>query len=325
MPSYVISIDWGTSRLRIRLVDATSGDVLAAVATDDGVASLACIAGDSAMARAERFAVHARRSIAALKTTHGADSRVDDAPVVISGMAGSSLGWCELPYARLPFPLDGLVLVTRDMGPLGGGHRGHVILISGVRSDDDVMRGEEVEAIGLAEADALPLNTPLTLVLPGTHSKHLFIHGGTVTSFRTFLTGELFEVLRRHSVLRHSTTPNQPAAGQFEDFAAGVLRGADRHSALSAALFRVRTRQVLDGTSAASNTEFLSGLLIGNELAALDPAIPVLIAARQPIVGRYRSAAEVLGLSLLEGPDDSTMDRALTLAHRRIAHNQRMF
>lgn len=116
---------------------------------------------------------------------------------MVSGMASSSIGWRELPYALLPFSLEGSSVVGQWVEP-------EVYLISGVRGANDMMRGEETQALGWAEqvGDALPLRA--TLVLPGTHSKHLRLQSGNLTGITTFMTGELFEMLRAHSMLRHS-------------------------------------------------------------------------------------------------------------------------
>jgi 2-dehydro-3-deoxygalactonokinase len=199
----------------------------------------------------------------------------DDAgapPVVISGMASSSLGWRELPYARLPFPLDGSGLLWQDVGPLYPSVATRavqpVMLISGIRGELDVMRGEETEALGLAQFLAERLPKDAVVIKPGTHAKHLRIQQGTITDFQSYMTGELFDVLRQHSVLRHSTTADTIDFVQSEnlqgDFVAGVQAAAEL--GLSAALFRVRTRQLLENCAPPENTAFMSGVLIGAEV-----------------------------------------------------------
>lgn len=107
------------------------------------------------------------------------------------------------------------------------------------------------------------------------------------------MTGELFDLLMRQSVLRHSTTPDATFdATSFQD---GVT--ATRTHSLIAKLFRVRTRQVLDHKDAESNTSFLSGLLIGTELAELaENKHPLLVAATEPLLQAYRLAVQVLDL-----------------------------
>jgi 2-dehydro-3-deoxygalactonokinase len=268
-----VSCDWGTTNFRLRLI---GGPASAEVRTDDGAAKLAALGGDRAAAFRETLA----RGLAQL----GAP---DNLPVVISGMASSTIGWRELPYARLPFALDGRDAVCETL-------EGRIHLISGIRSKTDMARGEETQALGLAAALGSALPDRATLVLPGTHSKHLTVDSGAITGVRTFMTGELFDLLVRHSVLRHSTE----AAAAFDPtaFAEGVAES--RRQPLAAALFRVRTRQVLDGHPAPANTAFLSGLLIGAELGALaESERPVIVAAGEALRIAYAAAAEGLGLA----------------------------
>lgn len=275
-----VACDWGTSRLRLRWRCPDGGR--RETASDEGAARLAALGGD----RAEAFAGALRRALGRLGASEGL-------PVVVSGMAGSSIGWRELPYARLPFALDGAGVLSEQVLP--GVH-----LVSGVRGASDMMRGEETQALGWAEqaGDALP--SVATLVLPGTHSKHLRVESGAVTAIATFLTGELFEVLGRHSVLRHSIDaeafgPADSGDGEATAFDEGVA--ASGRMALGAALFQVRVRQVLHGRPAAANRAFLSGLLIGAELRALPgDDTPIVLAAGSGLRDSYTRAAAGCGL-----------------------------
>lgn len=268
-----VSCDWGTSKFRLRLI---GGPGPAEVRTDEGAAKLAALGGD----RAAVF----RETLARGLTRLGAP---DHLPVVISGMASSTIGWRELPYARVPFALDGRDAVWEVL-------EGHIHLISGIRSDTDMARGEETQALGLAAALGSDLPERATLVLPGTHSKHLTLDAGTITGVHTFMTGELFDLLVRHSVLRHSTEAS--AGFDSSAFAEGVAES--QRQPLAAALFRVRTRQVLDSQTAPANSAFLSGLLIGAELGALaESERPVILAAGEALRTAYATAAEGLGLA----------------------------
>jgi 2-dehydro-3-deoxygalactonokinase len=214
-------------------------------------------------------------------------------PVMVSGMASSSIGWRELPYARLPFSLEGSSVVGQWVEP-------GVYLISGVRGQNDMMRGEETQALGWAEqvCDVLPLQA--TLVLPGTHSKHLHLESGVLTAITTFMTGELFEMLRTQSMLRHSmdlAAVGEPeGAMHWDAFIEGVAASA--RAGLAANLFQVRTRQVLRSYSGASNRSFLSGLLIGSELRSLEAGeSPIILAAGEALQEAYTMAATECGLS----------------------------
>lgn len=266
-----VSCDWGTSTFRLRLAER---GVAEEVRTDEGAAKLAAQGGD----RAEAFRSTLARGLEQLKAP-------PTYPVIVSGMASSSIGWKDLPYARLPFSLDGRDAVWEKMDD-------RVYLISGLRSATDVLRGEETETLGLVAALGREMPFEAVFVLPGTHSKHLDVNPGGIATFRTFMTGELFDVLARQSVLRHSTDPAAPF--DRASFLEGVEESQRRP--LLSALFRVRTRQVLDRKEIPSNTSFLSGLLIGSELASLrGTGVPVIVAAGERLRTSYGAAGEALG------------------------------
>ncbi|HUF64164.1 MAG TPA: 2-dehydro-3-deoxygalactonokinase [Verrucomicrobiales bacterium] len=293
MEARILCCDWGTSRFRLRLLETGSVSVLGEFTSDAGVAGLS------------------RRGEAAFQEILlDAISRIlRDAPpgpvpsqVLISGMAASSIGWRELPYAALPFPLDGGAVIALSLAPLPLDPPIGITLISGVRSEDDVLRGEETEAIGLL---AGRLDRELLLVLPGTHSKHLYVAEGELRGFRTFLTGELFSLLASHGILRYSVRPGPPQLAdplEAEAFASGLHLGAN--GPLTHVLFQVRTAALLDGASPGQGRARLDGILIGAELSSLrlhrmtgTPAtLPLLIAAGPALAPSYRLAVRLLGL-----------------------------
>lgn len=267
-----VGCDWGTTHFRLRLVDGT---VRRELKTDEGTAKLAAAGGDRPAAFRAVLAAGLRK----LQVPKGT-------PVVVSGMASSTIGWRELPYATVPFAFDGRNAVWERIDP-------HVFLISGLRTDTEVLRGEETEAIGLVTAVGRDMPFEAVFVLPGTHSKHLDVNPGGIATFRTFMTGELFDLLSRQSVLRHSTDPAAPF--DKASFLEGVEESTKRP--VTAALFRVRTRQVLDRKAAKANTSFLSGLLIGAELGTLRGSdVAIILAAGKALRASYTAAAGALGL-----------------------------
>jgi 2-dehydro-3-deoxygalactonokinase len=246
-PELFLSCDWGTSRFRLRLAEITSGSVLAETTSGAGVANIA-----SATAPSMRPAVFGQEVLAGIDSLSAqAGKDLGSLPLVISGMASSTLGWQELPYAKLPFALSGKHALWRELPPLE--HRSgesRVFLLSGVCSNDDVMRGEETELLGAWRfAPWVKEDARSIVILPGTHSKHLEIQNQVLVDFRTYMTGELFDILGKHSVLRHSlpsehalsTTSSQTLLSTElrKAFASGVEVGTQRP--LSNALFLVRT------------------------------------------------------------------------------------
>jgi len=298
------SCDWGTTSFRLRRVNAVTGHMIDERREGAGARALflSCAPGDTT-AREKAFANFLREQ---LRLMAGKDvASLDGASVIISGMASSSVGWRELPYAHVPVGLDGSGL-TQDSFELNvGGHRRmRIHLISGVCSETEMMRGEETEVLGLFSGGRhARIAEDGIAVLPGTHSKHVRLCHRQITGFHTYMTGELFDVLSAHSLLRvsvpptdgaPSTTLREPAA--HDAFVAGVRESSV--SGLARGLFQTRVRTVLQNVSPAVNRWFLSGLLIGSELVDLmaqKSDVPVLLAASEPLNFAYRAAFENLG------------------------------
>lgn len=231
-------------------------------------------------------------------------------------MASSTIGWLELPYTRLPLTLDGSNLRLERVDWSAPSTISSTQLVSGAASENDMMRGEETEAIGLMQlVSSQPPN--LLLILPGTHSKHLTIQHEKVTAIRTYMTGELYEVLARHSVLRASV--GLSAELSLPAFSEGVE--CVRTNGLPASLFQTRTRQVLQGHSPENNAAFLSGLVIGAELLALaqtEGALPIFLGGSGAVRPLYAQAANVLELPLAHIFSDAEMQQAVPRAHQLI-------
>lgn len=301
LPELFLSCDWGTTRFRLRLAETETSRILLETTSDSGVAK---IAADCAREmRPDVYRSVLLTGIASLQSQ--TDCSLSRLPVMISGMASSSLGWCELPYAKLPFALSGENAVWKELGVSGtAGWFGDAYLISGVCSDDDVMRGEETELLGawqVAQTEAFSDHG--LVILPGTHSKHLEIREQKLVGIRTYMTGELFDVVGRQSVLRHSLPPaSEQNAVNFSElrqpFVAGVLEGS--RLPLSHALFHVRTRSLLSGMQPQESEAYLSGLLIGGELMSLKSApgneLPIVLCAGGEFSVRYELAIEALEL-----------------------------
>ncbi|TKD51839.1 2-dehydro-3-deoxygalactonokinase [Sphingomonas baiyangensis] len=257
-----IAIDWGTTNRRAWLIER--GQVLAAHRDDRGV---------RAMASADYPA-----AIAELRARFG------DIRVLAAGMVGSSRGWREAPYVPCPAGAAELAAqlleVERDVWIVPGvSHLGE--------GRADVMRGEEVQLIGAVAAGLAPHDG--LLVQPGTHSKWAWMQGGRIARFATAMTGELFDLLRRHSILaemmRETPDPDSDA------FALGVARGAAGESLLHA-LFDVRAGTLLGLRDASAGASLASGLLIGAEIAAhrADMAGGVHLLAEGPLAAAYARA-----------------------------------
>jgi 2-dehydro-3-deoxygalactonokinase len=241
----LIAVDWGTSRLRAMLLDA-GGQPIDEAENDEGIGA---VAGGHEAAFERLIAQWPK------------------VPAIMAGMVGSRQGWREADY--VPCPASPETLATRLLRFTTAAGR-PIAIVPGlmVRSagrDGDVIRGEETQAVGLMTREH---DFDGVAILPGTHSKWMRIGGGTVIDFQTFLTGELFELLARHSFLRHSVAERARDVADAPGFALAVRRVAEEGLPFLASIFSVRVRQLLDGVDPADNLAYLSGLVIGGEIAA---------------------------------------------------------
>ena len=236
----LVAIDWGTTSARAYRV-AANGEVLEARAAPLGV-------------------------------LHVTDGRFDDAlrellggwqderaPRVASGMIGSRQGWIEAPYIACPAPLtalvDGLVR-TRD---------GELFIVPGVSTRDaygipDVMRGEETQIVGGVDHR----EDRVLVVLPGTHSKWARVESGRIVDFMTFMTGEVWHVMRTHSILARLAV-DTGTADAGPGFARGVARGLGPGN-LAHDAFGARTLALMGELAGEEVADWLSGLMIGREV-----------------------------------------------------------
>lgn len=193
-------------------------------------------------------------------------------PAVACGMVGSRDGWREVPYVECPADVaalaSGLVAIDTPSGPL---HLVPGLRLSGDRPD--VMRGEETQLAGAVAAGDAPAEA--VFILPGTHSKWALVEGGRVTRFTTHLTGELFALLRDHSLLgvpaRGCPAADGIMAGQSAASGDAFDRGlatarASGPAGLSGRLFTARSLYLAGSLAAADTLEYLSGLLVGEEI-----------------------------------------------------------
>ncbi|MDR7267430.1 2-dehydro-3-deoxygalactonokinase [Pelomonas saccharophila] len=237
----LIALDWGSTRLRAFLLGA-DGAVLETRQSGQGASTLA---GKAAFEQA----------------FSAVTADWPGLPALACGMVGSQHGWREAPYA--PCPADAAALARHALKL-----DERISILPGLMHDGgqpDVMRGEETQIVG-----ALALHPDLAaracLVLPGTHSKWARVEAGRVTGFATHMTGELYALLRQHSVLARLMPADGASPPSSQAFLAGV-DAARKEGALSHQLFAVRTLGLFKRLAAEQLPDYLSGLLIGHEIA----------------------------------------------------------
>jgi len=211
-----------------------------------------------------------------------------EAPIVMAGMVGSRQGWLEVPYVECPAGFDEIAAAMRDAR--WAGRRAWIVpgLIARDESGvPDVMRGEETQILG-ALTD---LPDSALVCLPGTHSKWARVERGRITGFSTRMTGEVYAVMKAHSILGRMM---EEGAVDPEAFADGVGRSGAPGGLLHH-LFGVRTRGLTGELAGAAAASYLSGVLIGHELrAARVSAERVHFLGAAALADRYLDAARLL-------------------------------
>ena len=277
----LVAVDWGTSSLRGARMAAV-GAVIEERAFERGILSVA--PGEFP---------------AAFDACFGDWMHSADMLCLMSGMVGSKQGWIEAPYCNCPAGFGELAAQLTWIEP------GRIAIVPGLCCEregladadrltriPDVMRGEEIQIFGALRL--LGLNDA-RLVLPGTHSKWARVRAGRIESFTTFMTGEVFALLRRHSILSR-TLPADDAAFDCDAFEQGV-KLALRGQGLLQTAFSVRTLSLFDRLPAAAMPSYLSGLVIGEELRGqhLKPDADLVLIGSEALTRRYRVALALCG------------------------------
>jgi 2-dehydro-3-deoxygalactonokinase len=277
----LIGVDWGTSNLRAFRY-APDGDILDLRRSDRGMGGL----------RPGDFE-------AALREVIG-DWLEAPARLLVSGMAGAREGWIEAPYAPCPADLASLAAALIPIPT----KLAEAYIVPGLVAERPgeargIMRGEETQIFGVIDAYAVPL-----VIAPGTHSKWARIDNAAVADISTFMTGEVFALMKSHSILARLIE------GEVHDadaFALGLKR-AREDSALLRLLFTARSEGLFGAVAPAAMASYLSGLVIGSEVAAglarADAGAPILLIAAPALAALYETALNANGakaISMIDG------------------------
>lgn len=290
-----LSCDWGTTSFRLRLIGAENLAIIEEENTKQGIAETFQSWKQSRKDEKSRTAFYLDIILNRIKSIEEkCGSSLDDVPLIISGMASSTIGMSELPYKNLPFSVSGKDLeISAIQASDTVKHK--VIIISGVKTADDVMRGEETKLIGCADVG----NSYNDIyVFPGTHPKHVEVKNDEVIAFKTYMTGEFFELLSKKSILAVSVKKDEniEAENNLQSFLKGVSESVV--SNLLHSSFLVRTNDVFKRYSLEENYFYLSGLLIGTELKDLIvESRKITIVGSGGLSAQYVTALNGLGLS----------------------------
>ena len=295
-----VAVDWGTSSFRLWLVDR-AGNILGERRSHEGMMA-AGKPGFAAVLRSHLEAVGAAPGL----------------PVIVCGMAGARGGWVEAGYVDTPARLASIL----GQAVTVPGQDRDIRILPGIAQRDrkapDVMRGEETQllgALGMEAADGA------VVCMPGTHSKWVRANGGTVERFATFMTGELFDVVSRETILSHAVA----AADEAEDvdaFKSAVMAAFETPSFAANLLFQVRSGQLLYGGKPSSAREKISGTLIGLELAAglsgEAPGEGIILVASGRLQRLYQLAFDTVSVPVRSIAAEDAVRRGLSMAAKSI-------
>src|SRR5690554_777826 len=305
-----LSCDWGTSSFRLRLIEAETLDILAEQTSDQGIAFTFSHWQEAnkrnQTAREIFYLNYVQEKVRSMEKD--VSMSLGGIPVIFSGMASSSIGLKELPYGTLPFSANGKDIPIVFLQPIAEfPHPAY--LISGIRSDDDVMRGEETQLIGVVSRLKGEIEDQL-FIFPGTHSKHIYVTNHQVTHFKTYMTGEFFDLLSKKSILSSSLEENRNIQ-KWDSFQRGVQMATD--SNLLNASFLVRTQSLFGKYTKEQNHDFLSGLLIGTELKELlqHRLTQIYLCCNSHLKPRYEAALQQLGIQKAHVYSGQEIDKAV--------------
>lgn len=269
-------VDWGTSNFRCYRF------------ADDGSVAQTHQAAAGILSVADRdFEGVLRREIGAWIEA--------DMDVYLSGMITSRNGWIETPYVTAPAHLSDLAAAAVVVDAAQGVRMHFLPGVAMHKPTPDVMRGEEIQVFGVVDQDETA-----TVILPGTHSKWVEVRNSALHRFSSFMTGEMFGLLKAHSILGRLIPEGQAQPNQ-KAFTEGVQQVV-HHSAggLLHDIFTTRSGVLLGQMAADDIAERLSGLLIAHEirdgLAAYRPEGRVVIVGDAFLARRYQSALSAFGV-----------------------------
>jgi 2-dehydro-3-deoxygalactonokinase len=280
-PAFILG-DWGTSRLRLYLCDAANN----VLETREARGAAAARGEHEHVLDAETSAWH---------------SDAGPLPVVLCGMVGSSIGWMQAPYLAAPADPQGLAAASLSL------RGGAVRIVPGVSCRNrlgapDVMRGEETQILGAMSLEPALRRGAHLLCLPGTHTKWVVVRDGAIVEFLTAPAGELFELISRHSVMVGDTAGAREVNESAFKAALARVRELPQVELLHR-MFEVRSRRLLGEMPEAHAASYMSGLLIGSDVAgaaklfaAEVSAAKVRLIGAPELVRAYSSALETFGL-----------------------------
>ncbi len=308
--SRLIGLDWGSTSLRAYLLD--DQEIQAERVLPLGILPLGVRVKEHPTETSEIFQQ-------AFEQACGDWLQQSDAPVLISGMAGSAQGWHETPYLQVPLDISllGSNLVQCDTATGRSIH-----FVPGLIQRTglvDVLRGEETQVAGILDKSETSLSEPELLIgLPGTHSKWVSTVGQRIRHFETFMTGEVYAALCAHTILARTMRHGSETAWSAFDRGVNVAASAAGKAGVLSNIFSVRTLGLTNALLPEEQSDYLSGLLIGHELIGLLKLwqeqgecihleqMSIVLIGEDSLCARYRRALKIHGCDNVRIAADAT-------------------
>jgi 2-dehydro-3-deoxygalactonokinase len=290
-----LSCDWGTSSLRIRLVEIPGIKIIAEENNDQGIARIFELWKQGRKTEEARLIFYfdiLNKNIRILEKK--LKISLSELPLIISGMVSSTMGMINLPYKDFPFSADGSDLIIKII-EADDTFMHKIIIISGAKTNDDAMRGEETQLAGCFDDDFIKQDKQI-FVFPGTHSKHIVVKNGKALTVKTYMTGEFFELLSKKTILSDSVEEGKGLQheGNLNSFENAVRDSVQLN--LLHSCFLVRTNHLFDKLTKQENYYYLSGLLIGTEMNELmnDDYSTITLVSNERLGSYYEAAFNML-------------------------------
>jgi len=277
----MIGLDWGTTSFRAFLIDQ-DGHVLDQKTNENGILAVPNNDFEGVLISAIKVWLDQHPAL----------------PIVASGMITSRNGWLETPYLSLPANINDF---ANALTPLTLSNDIVIHFITGASYENengvpDIMRGEETQIIGEVEASDNEI-----FLLPGTHSKWAITQDEKIIGFTSFMTGEVYAVLKEHTIL--GALMKECGSLNDDAFLKGVLMQQKQDISILHQIFTARTLALFDKLENEDIADYLSGLLIGEEIKSAlnqydaNKETIIKIIGRGDLAARYARALDAFGLN----------------------------
>lgn len=327
---YCILIDSGTTNSRIRLVEEATSLIKDSEKVKVGVRNTA-IEGNSGSLK-----LHLKEGLRTLLQRNFILPK-DINYIVASGMITSNLGIYEVPHVIGPaqvndFVEQSKVIIIEDFFNIP------CIFVPGLSNQSiskdtlvdeinqmDVMRGEEVESIGIMKQ--LQLSGKGIIVLPGSHTKFVIVDANqSIVSCLSTLGGEILMALQRETILSNSLSSNLVEEVDKELLTKGF--NAAKEYGLTRSFYHVRLLQLFSNLSENQRANYFVGAVIHDDIRSLLQTVGniedmewIVVGGSNPLRGIFSFLLSQMNENwkVIEATDDQ-VENSLVLGAQEIAN-----